>query len=523
MHTDQDVRRSGTGDVPPGGPPAARVRWRWAWLAAGTLLWLLAVHGRFDVAVAAWLSPVFLLRFARTGPALNGLLMVWVASALAGVFWMVETAVPMTAITVLGVIALGTLTVVPYVVDRLVTPAVGTATALLLFPAALAACEFLMTVISPFGTAFGVPAATQHDSLALLQVVSVTGPYGVGFLIGWFATVANHIWDNRVWEHRENRRGARTVVGSFAAVLLLLLLAGGARLAFFAPDGDTVRAAGISPDTSVTRELRGVIGEDSTPQKVAGQDQAAVRAAFGKVNANLLARTREAAQAGAEIVMWSEQAAGVLAADERAFLSQVAAVARENGVYLQAAVSLFLPRAPYAANRTYMFDPTGRQVWVYNKAHPIPGLEAYPPGDGVVPVTRTPYGRLATVICFDADFPELMRVDADIMIVPARDWAEIGLVHSQKANLRSIENGYAMIRQGEFGVSGAFDPQGRVLAAHDYGGADRHVVFSDVPTRGTTTVYRVVGDAFAWLCLAGTVAAIGVSVHRRRSRLSPSP
>ncbi|MEV4174270.1 nitrilase-related carbon-nitrogen hydrolase [Nonomuraea sp. NPDC049709] len=510
MHTEQVVRGSGTGDGTAGVPPVPGAdRWRRAWLAAGTLLWLLAVHGRYDVAVAAWLSPVLLLRFVRTGPAPAGLLAVWAGSALAGLFWMVETAVPMTPITVLGIIALGTLTVVPYVADRLVTPRAGIVTRLLLFPAALAACEFLMTLLSPFGTAFGVPAATQHDNLALLQAVAVTGPYGVGFLIGWFATAANHVW--------ANPRAPR-VLWSYAAVTLAVLLAGGIRLAFPAPDATTVRVAGISPDTSATRELRGVIGENHTPEGVAGQDQAAVRAAFDRVNVNLLARTREAAQAGARIVAWSEQAANVLAADEPAFLARVAAAARENRIYLQAAVSLFLPRAPYAANRVYLFGPEGERVWAYDKAHPIPGLEAYPAGDGVVPVARTPYGRLATVICFDADFPELMRVDADIMIVPARDWAEIGPVHSQKAGLRSIENGYAMVRQAEFGVSGAFDAQGRALAVHDYAGGDRHVVYSDVPTRGAATVYRVIGDVFAWTCLAGTAVMIALPPWRLRPR-----
>ncbi|SDI24030.1 hypothetical protein SAMN05421505_14010 [Sinosporangium album] len=33
----------------------------------------------------------------------------------------------------------------------------------------------------------------------------------------------------------------------------------------------------------------------------------------------------------------------------------------------------------------------------------------------------------------------------------------MGPVHSQKAQLRAIENGYSMIRQAEFGVAGAFD------------------------------------------------------------------
>src|SRR6185503_12136590 len=112
-------------------------------------------------------------------------------------------------------------------------------------------------------------------------------------------------------------------------------------------------------------------------------------------------------------------------------------------------------------------------------------------------------------------------VEADILIVPARDWAEIGAVHSQKANLRAVENGYSMIRQAEFGTSGAFDPQGRVLSSHDYASADIHVVYSDVPVRGRATVYRSVGDLFAWLCLAGAVVLTGLGLHRYRRSAVP--
>jgi apolipoprotein N-acyltransferase len=371
----------------------------------------------------------------------------------------------------------------------------------------MAACEYLMSVISPFGAAFGVLAPTQHGTLALLQLIGVTGPYGVAFLIGWGATVANDVWA---------RSPARRVVGVYALVLTLVLLGGGAVLAASTP-GPTVRVAGISPDTSVTRELRDLIGDEFTPQDVVGRDPAQVRPAFEKVTANLIDRTREAARAGAKIVIWSEQAANVLAADESAFLARAAATAREERIYLLVAVYLYLPEAPFAANRTHLFDPTGARVWVYDKSHPIPGLEGYPAGEGVVPVVDTPYGRLATVTCFDADFPALTRVDADILLVPARDWAEVGVVHSQKAGLRAVENGYSIVRQAEFGTSGAVDQRGRVLTAHDYAGSEVHVVQSDVPIRRATTVYSAVGDLFAWLCVAAVVVMTGVGVRRSRT------
>ncbi|MFB4263301.1 hypothetical protein [Nonomuraea sp. GTA35] len=91
------------------------------------------------------------------------------------------------------------------------------------------------------------------------------------------------------------------------------------------------------------------------------------------------------------------------------------------------------------------------------------------------------------MICFDADFPALARVDADIMIVPARDWPEMGTLHSRMADMRVVENGYSMVRQAEFGVSGAFDAQGRTLSEHVHERGDRHVVVSEVPVRGSAT------------------------------------
>ncbi|HEX6344684.1 nitrilase-related carbon-nitrogen hydrolase [Umezawaea sp.] len=501
MSTEQLERQR----VAPGRDPAPDRR-RWVWLGVGAVLWLFAVHGRFDVPVAAWLFPVFLLRFTRAGRPAAALPAVWLASVAAGVFWAVETAVPMTATTLVGLVALSTVTALPYALDRLVAPRARRVTALLLFPAAVAATEFLMTAISPFGAAYGVLAPTQHGSLALLQLTGVTGLYGVAFLVGWGATVANDVWERSV---------DRRVVGAYGLVLALVLIGGGAVLATPAPGG-TVRVAGISPDTAVTEELRDLIGEEFTPRGVVDRDPAQVRPAFEEVTANLFARTREAARAGAEIVLWSEQAANVLAADEEAFLAEASRTAREERVYLQVAVYLYLPQAPHAANRTHLFDPTGTRVWTYDKARPIPGLEGYPGGDGVVPVVDTPHGRLATLTCFDADFPALARVDADILLVPARDWAEVGAVHSQKAALRAVENGYSVVRQAEFGTSGAVDQRGRVLTAHDHARSDTHVVHSDVPTRRVTTVHGVVGDLFAWLCTAATVLMAGLA--RRRSR-----
>ncbi len=56
------------------------------WLALGTLCSLFAANGRWDIPLAAWLGPFFLLRFTRTRKPLSGFALVWLASAIAMLF-----------------------------------------------------------------------------------------------------------------------------------------------------------------------------------------------------------------------------------------------------------------------------------------------------------------------------------------------------------------------------------------------------------------------------------------------------
>ena len=496
-----------------GGPSTDRSRY--LWLGVGTVLSLFTVHGRWDIPLAAWLFSLFLLRFTRVSRPLVGIGLVWLVSAVGGVWWLWQVAVPMNVVTVLGAVALSSVLVVPYVLDRMFVPKLSTVGRLLLFPAALAAGQFLIAVVSPFGTAYGLLAATQYGNLPLLQVISLTGPYGIAFLAGWLATASNQMWENPApW------RTSGLVIGTFASVLAVILLWGGARMAFFPAGAETVRVTALSQSASSVTDMQRTLdlgsGSVLDARGVSRSDPARVRAAFEASNADLLSRTRQAARAGARIVVWSEQAGNVLVSDKPAYLAKAASVAREEGIYLQVASSVYLPESSSYRNQTNMISPGGEVLWTYNKMNPIPGLEPLPPGDGAVPVTETPYGRLATVTCFDADFPALARVNADIMIIPALDWEKIGWVHSQKANLRAVENGYSIIRAAQYGVSGAFDPRGRTLSVQDYAATEDPTMIADMPTRGIRTVYGLIGDAFTWLCIAGTVLLIGTSLVRRR-------
>ncbi|MCO5998247.1 nitrilase-related carbon-nitrogen hydrolase [Actinoallomurus rhizosphaericola] len=482
---------------------------RYALLILGTAAMLFAVGGRWDIPLAAWISPVLLLRFARTGRAWSAAPWILLANLAAAVFWIDESAMGFNAVIIAGAAALSLLQTLPFLLDRLLAGRLRPWMSVLTFPAAVAGSEFLITLLSPFGTAYGSRAVTQYGDLPLLQVTSIIGSYGIGFLIAWAASAVNRFWE------RPSRRSARSAV-VYVAVLSTVLLCGGARLAFSPGGGATVRIAGISPSREATEALQAALQRIPGGRRdVAAAPPSAVRPAMTAVEDDLLATTRREAEAGARIVVWPEEGVKTLEADEPAAIAKARQEARTSGVYLEIGLGVYSTAAPaYGRDETVFIGPDGRVLWTYQKAHPIPGSETFTPGDGRVPVVDTPYGRIANVICYDADFPDLMRVRADIMLVPAHDWREYGRAHTQKASLRAIEGGYALVRQDAEGLSAAFDDKGRVLAAGDYFTTDRQTMVADVPTRGVTTVYDLVGDAFAWLCLLAVAALTILGIVR---------
>jgi hypothetical protein len=103
------------------------------------------------------------------------------------------------------------------------------------------------------------------------------------------------------------------------------------------------------------------------------------------------------------------------------------------------------------------------------------------------------------------DFPNLINQVADmgidIMLVPGNDWEEITPYHTFVASARAIEHGFNLVRAASRGLSAAFSYKGEVLSSMDYFKTNDLILYSDVPTKGCRTVYSILGDYFAWLCI----------------------
>jgi len=499
--------------------------WSWAWLVLGAAMLPFATLQTL-VPVFAWVAPILLLRFTRTqNPAISLPVLAVVMSlgsllALRGGFFPIAGGLDYA----LFVAGLGIGGAAPYAVDRLLAPRLGSVSRTLVFPLAVTAIEFLAGFGNPFGTA-GSVAYSQYANLPLVQLVSLTGIWGLTFLVSWLAPVVNEIWESAL-----SRRGTYVALVLFLAAVCTVLVFGGIRLAFPGTTSGTVRVAALAPDRALS-DL--AFAAPSGGARTTAERAAVRNSHLAPVLNDLFARSGREARAGAKIISWSEAAALVLEEDQPTVVARAAELARREQVYLQVSMIVLLAhpdpeRGIVNENHAVLLDPSGAIVWDYLKSRPTPG-DGHPPGPGVIPTVDTPYGRLATAICQDDFFPALLRqagrADVDILLLPSSDWESVAAWHAQQAPFRAVENGVTLVRATRQGVSLATDGQGRLLGYKpDYFVATDQTLVTSVPTRGHDPAYVWAGDSFAYASLAGLLLLTGWAIRlQQRRRLSPGP
>src|SRR6516164_1684287 len=258
------------------------------WLAIGGVFATLCL-GRGTIPLAAWLAPIFLLRFARTTPPFAGLLSIWLVLLVAGIVSN-RGVIPLSGLAYFGVVLMIAIVLtLSYVADRLLASKFAGLASTLIFPLACVAVELINTRTSPFGS-WGSVAYTQYGNLPLMQLASVTGIFGIAFLIAWFASVVNWAWDqNFAWY------AIRVGVLPYAGVFCLVMLAGTTRLGLGVSDVKSIRAAviggpeGIISPGEERRLLHGEVRDEERPH---------FRKAFERLEDWFLENTRREARAG---------------------------------------------------------------------------------------------------------------------------------------------------------------------------------------------------------------------------------
>ncbi|WP_455220905.1 apolipoprotein N-acyltransferase [Kaarinaea lacus] len=476
------------------------------WLILGASIQLFG-FGRWMTSLAAWLAPIFILHYFHLVPPITGLLWVWFALTIAlGISLRGIVPIPGMAYLILPIVW-GLIGSLPYVIDKLVSPSMHGVWVTLVFPLAWTSLEFLDARINPYGS-WGASGYTQHDVLPLIQLASVTGVWGIGFLIAWGASVVNWAWDHQfAWPT------IRGVVLTYLVIFSITLLLGGARLAL-ARKCQTVRVAGIGWPKAIIEpaQFMRAIEPDLTPA-----ERYDLNKAFQEIQESFLARSEREARAGTRIIVWPEANLIVFAEEENAFIDRARSLARTEQVYLLMGLATLHPGERYTfRNHAILITPAGEIGYNYTKITAVPGFEKKysVPGDKPISFADTEYGRVASPICFDMDFESVIRQvgrgKADLMLVPASDWKEIMPLHQQMAEFRAIENGTALFRITRWGGSGAVDPYGRRLAYMDDFNALDNVMIAQVPSHaGVRTLYARIGNTFGWLCVMGLAVCIG--------------
>ncbi len=240
-----------------------------------------------------------------------------------------------------------------------------------------------------------------------------------------------------------------------------------------------------------------------------------------EINDLFLANCDIAAMSNAKIVFGNEIMLNMTAENEEEYINRAKAVAAKNGIYIGLPLLIYEQDNRHARpkNKITWISPQGDLLFAFYKAKPTPGEGDY--GDGLIRHFDSPYGRISSVICFDMDFLDLMKqagpLHIDIMLVPGNDWKEITPYHTHAASFRGIEQGFNLVRSASRGLSASFNYKGQNLSYQDYFNTRDAILYSDVPTEGRRTVYALIGDLFAWICIAYFFSVIIFLLTRRKS------
>jgi apolipoprotein N-acyltransferase len=368
-----------------------------------------------------------------------------------------------------------------------------------LVPALVTAAEFLLPQIFPY-----TQGLTQYRVVPLFQLSSVTGVYGVTFLL----MLGNCLVFHALSLIRSGRPFPRKPAAGFLVIMLLVLSYGWWRQVQYR-----------RTETTAPSLKAGMIQSNITPREHR-------RMGYEKIHELYLEMSREAVTRGADWIIWSEGefkpplnsglARDVLLEDSRSLNRPILL----GGFYLR-----YENGRRVVSNSAIHVDPVNGLGERYDKRFLVPFGEYQPfsqqlgfiyrhishrpnlsPGkDPVVQRLRgIPYGFL---ICYEAIFPSLVRetvrAGARLLVNITYDaWfgkTAAPFQHLWLASARCAENGVPMIRLGTTGISTIVNSLGQMDSLSPL--FERKVLVEAVKLVWLPGLYTRIGNVFAWACV----------------------
>ena len=454
----------------PGAGAAAAATW-----AFGTL-WALGV-------VAPWMTPALRALFGLSALETAGLLLLVCQCGLpfALLGWLLHVGRPSTA---LGRV--------------------------LFAPAAWVSVEYLRAHV-PFGTPWALLGLALAETPTVSQIADLGGAYAITFVLVLASAGLAELAGSRA-----DRRRATTAVAATLVVLALVVGYG------------VVRREGVRAAIATAPTMRVALVHAEIPN-AERQDPGRALATLERYLA-----LDATVPAGADLVVWPENAVPLLLDDNAALVARIA-TARPQTLRLVGA-----PRVVSAEDRpslrasAYLIGPDG-VAGHYDKhrllalAETMPALggggmrlaHGFTPGAGPAVLAAGEH-RIAPLVCYEFIFPELARAavrnGAELLVNLSNDsWFRPGAgprQHLLFGRLRAVEVRRTMVRAANLGPTTIILPDGTTALETD--GATPGVEVADVPLLAMRTVYGRVGDLFAWGCIAAVVIATARRWRERR-------
>lgn len=348
-----------------------------------------------------------------------------------------------------------------------------------------------------------------HQSLPFLQLVDLTGVYGLSALVV--------LWNIGLYDLLRSRANGHYTWRPAAVALACLLTV----LAYGYNRLPIVRQQMAQAPSLAVAVIQGNI-EQGRKWDPAYQQETL------KIYEELTLQSRSQAP---QLVVWPETAAPFFFLRDQKLSPLVEAVARQSGSYLLFGSPAFEsgPDGESFFNRAYLLAPDGTIIGYYDKAHLVPYGEYVPlrrffpfigkmvpmVGDFVEgPVGRVlnlPEADLGTLICFESIFPYLSRAmvanGANLLVNLTNDaWfgrTSAPYQHLAMSVTRAVENRVSLARAANTGISALAQPDGSILWQSDLYTTTAHT--ASLPLLARESFYTRFGDLFAWFCVGLTV------------------
>jgi apolipoprotein N-acyltransferase len=370
------------------------------------------------------------------------------------------------------------------------------------------------------GFTWGTLGNTQHGNGLLLPLATVTGVWGVTFVVvlvnGLILGAIDLVGERGRARSRQTLRAGALVVMAAAAATI---------------PGFVGVPAASGPALDVAVIQGNAPRERPTDFYLRSRD-----VAENHIRLNLqLAANRP------DLAVWPENALDVDPAQDPQLRAAVEASIRAVGVPTLAGAVTDAP-GDHWYNQVLYYSPQGQVLDRYTKTHPVPFGEYVPfrrllgwveqlrvvPRD-IVPgheirLFQIDGAKVGTPICFENIFPNLFRqfaaAGANLMIVTTNDstWGDTAASreHVIMSQIRAVETGRWIVQAAISGESAVVDPRGRVVAHTEL--FVPAILRFDVPTSSARTLYVRWGDWFPWACGLVVLLVLGTGIVRRRER-----